>query len=50
MLENYTFDDESKLIALSDDELYHNHVIGDDLDLDGLNNLVADYFTSYKHI
>lgn len=48
MSEDYTFDDESELMQKSDEELFNNHVIGDDTDLQLMNNMVANYFTAYK--
>lgn len=47
MQEEYSFGDDNDLITESDSEMYFKHVIGEDTDLHSLNNLVADYFSTY---
>lgn len=48
MQDEYSFGDDSELMNQSDNDLYFNHVIGDDKDLHSLNTLVADYFSAYQ--
>lgn len=49
MLEEYSqTENDLNYDEFSDDELFSKHVIGDEYELNSLNNMVADYFTSFK--
>lgn len=50
MLDEYSFGDDNDLIAQNDNDLYFNLVIGEDKDLHSLDNLVADYFSTYQPV
>lgn len=50
MQEEYSFGEDSELMNQNDSDLYLNHVIGADGDLNSLNSIIADYFSTYQPV
>ena len=50
MFDNYTFDEDDEMMMKNDDDLYQNFVIENDDNLHTMDNMVANYFTSFKQL